>query len=63
MVIGGLIGSEESRNLSKVPFLGDLPVLGGFFRSLKRTHTESEVMIFLTAHQLSDSGGTKDTSP
>lgn len=63
MVIGGLIGSEESRSLSKVPFLGDLPVLGGFFRNLKRNHTESEVMIFLTAHQLSDSGGPKDTSP
>ena len=57
MVIGGLIGSEESKTLSKVPFLGDLPVLGAFFRNLKRSHSESEIMIFLTAHILDDSGG------
>lgn len=54
MVIGGLIGSEESRTLSKVPFLGDLPVLGAFFRNLKTNHTESEVMIFLKAHVLQE---------
>ena len=56
MVIGGLIGSEESKTLSKVPFLGDLPVLGAFFRNLKRSKSESELMIFLTAHILDDSG-------
>ena len=54
MVIGGLIGSEESRTLSKIPFLGDLPVLGAFFRNLKTTRTESEIMIFLKAHVLED---------
>ncbi|MDD6382294.1 MAG: secretin N-terminal domain-containing protein [Selenomonadaceae bacterium] len=52
MVIGGLIGSEESRTMSKIPFLGDLPILGNFFRSIKKSHSESEVMIFLTAHAL-----------
>lgn len=52
MVIGGLIGSEESRSLSKVPFLGDLPILGAFFKSVRHSHTESEVMIFLKAHVL-----------
>jgi type IV pilus assembly protein PilQ len=55
MVIGGLIGSEESRSLSKVPFLGDIPVLGAFFRSVRNTKTDSEIMIFLTAHVLKDS--------
>ena len=52
MVIGGLIGSEESHSLSKVPFLGDLPILGAFFKSVRHSHTESEVMIFLKAHVL-----------
>lgn len=52
MVIGGLIGSEESRSLSKVPFLGDLPILGAFFRNVKTSKTDSELMIFLTAHVL-----------
>ena len=50
MVIGGLIGSEESRSMSKIPFLGDLPILGAFFRSVRHSKSESEIMIFLTAH-------------
>lgn len=54
MVIGGLIGSEESKTLSKIPFLGDLPILGAFFRNQKTSHTESEIMIFLTAKVLDD---------
>lgn len=54
MVIGGLIGSEEAKSLSKVPFLGDLPILGAFFRNVKKSKTDSEIMIFLTAHVLDD---------
>lgn len=50
MVIGGLIGSEEARSSSKIPFLGDLPILGRFFRNEKNSKTDSEIMIFLTAH-------------
>lgn len=56
MVIGGLIGSDESRTLSKIPFLGDLPILGSFFRSVRKSHSESEVMIFLTAHIIPEQG-------
>lgn len=52
MVIGGLIGSEEANSLRKIPFLGDLPILGAFFRNLKKSSSESELMIFLTAHVL-----------
>lgn len=54
MVIGGLIDSEESRSVSKIPFLGDLPILGAFFKNVRRSKNESEVMIFLTAHVLLD---------
>ncbi len=50
MVIGGLIGSEDSKSISKIPFLGDIPILGRFFRNEKQSKSESEVMIFLTAH-------------
>ena len=52
MVIGGLIGSEETRSVSKVPFLGDIPILGAFFKSIKKGKSDSEVMIFLTARVL-----------
>ena len=54
MVIGGLIGSEESRVFAKVPLLGDIPILGAFFKSVRHTKNDSEIMIFLTAHILRD---------
>ena len=53
MVIGGLIGSEEARNYRKIPLLGDLPVLGAFFKNVQKSKQSSEIMIFLTAHILS----------
>ncbi len=49
MIIGGLISSEESRSFSKIPFLGDLPILGALFKNHRRSHSETELMIFLTA--------------
>ena len=54
MVIGGLIDSDESRSLAKIPFLGDIPILGAFFRSVRTSKTETELMIFLTAHVLDE---------
>ena len=54
MVIGGLIGSEEAQRLSKIPFLGDLPILGHFFRHTSKSRTESELLIFLKARILDD---------
>ena len=52
MVIGGLIGSEEARNYRKIPFLGDIPVLGAFFKNVQKSKQSSEIMIFLTARIL-----------
>ena len=52
MIIGGLIGAEEARSVSKIPFLGDLPILGALFRNHRKSKTESELIIFLTAHVL-----------
>ena len=54
MIIGGLIGAEESKSLSKIPFLGDLPILGSLFRNHRNSKSESELIIFLTAHVLND---------
>ena len=50
MVIGGLIGAEEAKSVSKIPFLGDLPILGALFKNHRNSKTESELIIFLTAH-------------
>ena len=49
MVIGGLIGKEESRQMEKVPFLGDIPILGALFRGISTSKQDTEVTIFLTA--------------
>jgi len=50
MVIGGLIGSEESKTNGGVPFLSELPLVGTLFKSVHNSKSETEVIIFLTAH-------------
>ena len=52
MVIGGLIGKDEARQMSKVPFLGDIPILGNLFKHIQKSKTDSEIMIFLTAREV-----------
>ncbi len=50
MVIGGLMGREESESISKVPFLSEIPVLGKIFTHKEKSRSQSEIMIFLTAN-------------
>lgn len=47
-VIGGLISKNTLSNVDKVPFLGDLPILGVFFKSLNQTKEEKELVIMVT---------------
>lgn len=49
IVIGGLINKQELKTVYKVPVLGDLPVLGGFFKNMTSQSDDAEVVIFLTA--------------
>ena len=49
MVIGGLINNTESKGISKIPLLADLPILGKLFQSSSRSQDDTEVVIFLTA--------------
>lgn len=48
MAIGGLISSEESKSVSKIPLLGDIPILGQFFRNTSKTRERKEIIILLT---------------
>jgi general secretion pathway protein D len=50
VVIGGLIANEKSSNDSKIPILGDIPVLGQLFRFSAKSNQKSELLIFLTPH-------------
>jgi pilus assembly protein CpaC len=52
-VIGGLIDRETASNVSKVPLLGDLPVLGTFFKQLNYQQNEKELVIIVTPHLVS----------
>lgn len=50
LVIGGLINEEEQNSLQKVPFLGDLPLLGNLFKSRTKKRSKVEVLLLLTPH-------------
>lgn len=47
-VIGGLVSRTTTSNLSKLPFLGDLPIIGAFFRSMEYSQREKELLIIVT---------------
>src|SRR5690606_30948565 len=48
LVMAGFLSRDESRNVSKVPGLGDVPVLGRLFSSTRFQHSETELAIFVT---------------
>ncbi len=52
-VIGGLTRENKSKNVSKIPILGDIPLLGKLFRSEGSAKSTSNLYIFLRAHVLS----------
>ena len=50
IVIGGLMRDVENETVSKVPFLGDIPVLGLLFRSTTVTTTKQNLVLMLTPY-------------
>jgi len=54
LVIGGLVRKNISTQNVKVPFLSDLPLIGGLFKGQTQTTTESELLIFLTPRILEE---------
>ncbi len=47
-VIGGLLDNSISQTFEKIPFLGDIPILGKFFQSIQRTKNNSELIVIVT---------------
>jgi pilus assembly protein CpaC len=47
-VIGGLLDNTESETFQKIPFLGDIPVLGKFFQSMQKTKANTELIVIVT---------------
>ncbi len=58
IVVGGFIRRIDSVSTSKVPLLGDLPLIGGLFRSTSRSQEDRELLIFLTPTIIPEKGGT-----
>ncbi len=54
LVLGGIYDGDESTSVSKVPFLGDVPVLGNLFKTTYKQNSKTELIIFLTPRILDE---------
>lgn len=57
IVLGGLIQDDVTEAVSKVPLLGDIPLIGGLFRSTSQAHTKRNLMVFLRPTIVRDGAG------
>lgn len=55
VVIGGLIQDQDQETISKIPFLGDIPVLGWLFKTKSLKRTKTNLLIVLTPYIIKDS--------
>jgi pilus assembly protein CpaC len=46
--IGGLLDNRDTENFEKIPFLGDIPIIGKFFQSKVTTKSNTELMVIVT---------------
>lgn len=54
LVIGGLMQESETKSADKPPLLGDIPILGWFFRSSGSSKEKSELILMITPHIIQD---------
>lgn len=54
VVIGGIFEQNEREDVSKVPFLGDVPYLGNLFKTRTKSSAKTEMLIFLTPKVVTD---------
>lgn len=59
VVIGGIFELTETNSETKVPLLGDIPVLGNLFKTRSRTSNKTEMLVFITPKVLSERGSTR----
>ena len=50
LVLGGIMQDRDIEKVSKVPVLGDIPILGRLFRHTDKTKTKVNLLVFLTPH-------------
>ena len=54
VVLGGIFENETVDEVRKIPFLGDLPLVGRFFRNTSQSDSKTELLIFVTPRLLQD---------
>ena len=54
LVIGGLIDDQDTKGVTKVPLLGDIPIIGAFFRSNTTRKIRNELLVFVTPRIIRD---------
>ncbi|PSB09450.1 type II and III secretion system protein [Pleurocapsa sp. CCALA 161] len=57
LILSGIIQDQERTNVSKVPILGDIPLLGSLFRSTDKTNERAEVIVLLTPEIVEEDAG------
>jgi type IV pilus assembly protein PilQ len=55
LILSGIIQDSDRTSVSKIPILGDIPLLGSLFRSTNRTNERREVIVLLTPQVMDDS--------
>lgn len=59
VVIGGIYTQEDLESENKVPYLGDIPLLGNLFKNKSRSTAKTELLIFITPKVVSDRVSTR----
>jgi type IV pilus assembly protein PilQ len=54
VVLGGIYQQSETNNVTKVPLLGDLPLVGYLFKSTARENNKTELLVFITPKIVAD---------
>jgi len=54
IVIGGLISNDKQKKVSRIPILGEIPLIGNLFRRTTNQLKKTNLMVFLTPHILND---------
>ena len=54
VVLGGVYEQTKTKSIDRVPFFGDLPLVGGLFRSKTETNDKQELLIFVTPKLLKE---------
>ena len=62
VVLGGLIRNNQTESITKVPFLGDIPVLGWLFKQKKTTNDKTNLLVFITPRIIRSAADLKEAT-